>query len=40
VTVEQPKVITFFDDTVKDYQILYPNGTNITYNLDGSSVVS
>lgn len=36
VTVEQPKVITFFDDAQKDFQIQYPNGTTITFNLDGS----
>jgi len=36
LTLEQPKVVTFFDDQTRDFQIQYPNGTNVTFNLDGS----
>lgn len=27
--------MTYFEDATKDYTIFYPNGTNVTYNLDG-----
>jgi hypothetical protein len=36
-TYESPKVVTFLDDDEKDYMIIYPNGTNVTYKLNGES---
>ena len=37
---KSPKVVTFVDDPKRDYMIIYPNGTNVTYNLDGTYTVT